>query len=49
MTYDSTNKLFSATVTATTNGTFEGFEYDNVIINRESGWYDNDNNFNNYI
>lgn len=31
MTYDSTNKLFSASVTATTNGTFEGFEYDNVI------------------
>ena len=21
------------------------FEYDNVIINRESGWYDNDNNY----
>ena len=31
MTYDSTNKLFSASVTATTNGTFEGFEYDNII------------------
>lgn len=31
MTYDSTNKLFSASVTATTNGTFNGFTYDNII------------------